>query len=143
MVEIEATNIGIDFFCNHCENNVKITKSNMLPARDFEYDSDDFLIFMGRCPRCGHIFEIHNGTEIIPKSVQKELLDTYAGIADETYKVWQEEANYQDITKRLEMVREKLAKAKEVQTQKEQESGYVKRLYPNWYSNSEVIERLK
>lgn len=143
MIETEITNIEIDFFCSHCKNNAKITKNNILPSRDFEYDSDDFLIFIGRCPRCGHTFEIHNGTETIPKSVQKELLDTYAGIADETYKVWQEEAAYRDIIKRLETVREKLVIAKEIQAKKEKESGYVKRLYQNWYSNSEVIERLK
>lgn len=141
MGEIEKTDVKINFVCNHCKVNGMITKKQILPFLDFAYD-DDFLIFKGRCPRCRHIFEIEGGIKIIPRNVQKELLDNYAGIVGATYNVWQQEERYNDILEQLQEARRRLEEANKKQQQEERKPNYVKRLYPHWNPNTEVIKDL-
>ena len=123
-------NVNLELFCKNCEKNIRITKKNLVPSREYGWDCDQFLIFKGRCPDCLDVFEVYNS--LIPEEIKIELMYKYAGITDATLSIWYSERDLRKAKEELIKSREYLQRSIDLQKEREQDPNYEISLFPEW-----------
>ena len=153
---MEMTKFSMEYFCEKknfnvrytkcvtmgCGDYVNIGKDDLFPGREIGLDIDEFLVFYFKCPKCGTVHMIEN--ELIPLSIQRELVIKYAGIIDKySKKVLLEQersilmARVREIDNNMKELEEAIDIIEEESCKKVPE--YQKRLYHNWKTVEELF----